>query len=137
MLMKLTHFQRRTSNRLRLASLLAAMMVAVLWLLNLPFYSGSRIGSLGSWRLEHGRFTLNWGRPSTESFYIAINSEPVRWKAEFTHYSPGEWQIVVPLWVVGALALGAAGTFWRLERRACALQQAAHQPPVVNPPAPP
>lgn len=128
---------RRTFRRLRLASLALVLFVAVLWFLNLPFYSGSRISSLGSWRLEHGRFTLNWGRPSTESFYIAINSEPVRWKAEFTHYSPGEWQIVVPLWVVGALALVAAGTFWRLERRAGAPLQAAHRPPVVNPPAPP
>lgn len=135
--MKSSPTKRRTFKHLKLASLAVSLLIAVLWLLNLPFYSGSRISSLGSWRLEHGRFTLNWGRPSTESFYIAINSEPVRWKAEFTHYSPGEWQIVVPLWVAGALALVAAGTFRRLERRAGALPQAAHQPPVVNPPAPP
>ena len=62
-------------------------------------------------RAGDGSFTLNWGRPSTESFYIAINSEPLRWKPEFAHDSPGKWQIVVPLWVVGAVALVAAGTF--------------------------
>lgn len=135
--MKSSPMKRLIFKRLKLTSLAVSLLIAVLWRVNLPFYSGSCISSRGSWRLEHGRFTLNWGRPSTESVYIAINSESVRWKAEFTHYSPGEWQIVVPLWVVGAVALVAAGTFWRLERRAGALPQAAHRPPVVNPSAPP
>lgn len=54
-------------HRFTLAFLIVAALMFLLWLLNRPFYAGSRIASIGSWRLEHGRLTLNWGRPSTES----------------------------------------------------------------------
>lgn len=131
------HAPRTTLRRIKLASLIVAALVLAFWLLNRPFYAGSRIGSIGSWRLEHGRLTLRWGRPSTESFYIAINSEPVRWAAEFTRFSPGEWQIVLPLWIAEAMTLGLAGVARRLERRAARPPQVSSSPPVVNPPAPP
>ncbi len=76
--MKSSPTKRLIFKRLKLTSLAVSLLIAVLWRVNLPFYSGSCISSRGSWRLEHGRFTLNWGRPSTESFYIAINPEPLR-----------------------------------------------------------
>lgn len=131
------HTRCASLHRVKLASLITAALVLALWLLNRPFYAGSRIASIGSWRLEHGRLTVNWGRPSTESFYIAINSEPVRWAAEFTSYTPGEWQIVMPLWIPELMALGLAGVAWRLECRAARPPHARSSPPVVNPPAPP
>ena len=124
-------------HRFTLAFLIVAALMLLLWLLNRPFYAGSRIASIGSWRLEHGRLTLNWGRPSTESFYIAINSEPVRWAAEFTPYSPGDWRIVVPLWLPMAASLALAGVCWRWQRRASRPPAAGSPPPVVNPSAPP
>lgn len=128
---------RTAPRRIKFAALAAAALVLVVWLLNRPFYAGSRIGTLGSWRLEHGRLTLDWGRPSTESFYIAINSETVRWAAEFTHDSPGAWRVVAPLWIAGAMALALAAVCWRLERRGSRPPEGRRSPPVVNPPAPP
>ncbi|MBK8099379.1 MAG: hypothetical protein IPK26_19905 [Planctomycetes bacterium] len=75
-----------------------AMLCALAMLLSLPFYSGCS-GRHLQCRVEHGRIGLGYrqieGNP--ESFYVAINSEGLRFLPEVT--TGGGIQMQVPLWL--------------------------------------
>ncbi|MEX2219112.1 MAG: hypothetical protein WD749_10175 [Phycisphaerales bacterium] len=98
------------------ATLLAAA-VLLLWAANVPFYSGSDLGPNWGWRMEHGRITLN--RHATpqnpESFYIAPNSEALRWGFGGRYGSSG-WSVTIPLWAIFLPTAAAAALLWRRPR---------------------
>jgi hypothetical protein len=95
-----------------------AAAIALLWLLNIPFYSGASVGEHTSWRLEHGRVTVRRTefarRP--RHFYVAPNSEGLRWSAEFRSFSSGAWSVALPLWWLILPCVVGAG--WIERRRA-------------------
>ncbi len=75
-------------------------VVVLLYAANLPLYSGSRIGAVGSWRMEHGRMTLSrLPFPSSESFYVAINTEGLRFRPSCRLAAWDDWAFTLPLWV--------------------------------------
>ncbi len=94
-----------------------AAVLALLWLLNLPFYSGSKLGAGMSWRMEHGRLTVrrSTSAPSTSSFYIANNSEGMRWSPQFRAGDWGHWSVTLPLWIGFVMCVG--GCVWIETRR--------------------
>lgn len=97
-----------------------SVLLAALYVLSVPFYSGSSVGSRLCWRMEHGRLKVEC-RPrgrNPESFYIAINSEGLRFAPDWHVYSAGNWFFNVPLWVpLGASVVGSAGLFFVTRRR--------------------
>ena len=108
-------------RRLRIVAWLpAAVIVALLYIANLPFYAGSSVGRRLSWRMEHGRLRVDF-RPAgwaTENFFIAINSEGLKFKPEWRVYSAGHWLVIVPLWLpLGVCVLGSAWHFVATHRR--------------------
>lgn len=87
-----------------------------MYVLSIPLYAGSGIGSDYSWRLEHGRFSFerNPGLAS-ESFFIAPNSEGLRFQPAWNSFGGGGFTVSIPLWMpllffggLGALVMGAA-----------------------------
>jgi hypothetical protein len=101
----------------------AATLVALLYIASVPFYAGSSIGSRLNWRMEHGRLRIDF-RPAgwiTQYFFIAINSEGLKFAPEWRFYSAGHWLVVVPLWIpLGPCVLGSAGLFVATRRRSAA-----------------
>lgn len=86
----------------------------LLLLLDLAFYSGASLGSHVHWRLEHGRLTVKATSIAfRESFYVAINSEELRWRPEGQFSSWQDWTITIPLWaaavVFSSIFLSATG----------------------------
>lgn len=76
------------------------------------------MGSRLAWRLEHGRLTIKCHPPQNpESFYVAINSEGLRWAWDGTFTGVGDWMLCVPLWAFLAVALGWAVWAWRGKHR--------------------
>lgn len=98
----------------------ASALLCGLYVLSVPLYSGSSVGSRMSWRMEHGRLKVEC-RPAgrnPESFYIAGNSEGLRFAPDWHVYSAGDWFFNVPLWVpLGACVLGSAGLFFAMRKR--------------------
>ena len=77
-----------------------SVLLLLLWAANLPFYSGSSVGSPLAWRMEHGRIKVAcspWGL--NESFYIAANSEGLRFAPKWRVYSYNDWMVNIPLWM--------------------------------------
>ncbi len=109
----------RTRRRwLAWSGLACTLLFALLWALNVPFYAGSRIGSIGAWRLEHGRFTLSRVPfPSTEAFYIAPNSEGPRFLPDWRFFARSDGSASVPLWIPLAIVAAIMGREWRRPRR--------------------
>ena len=92
----------------------ASVLLAVLYFLNMPFYSGSSVGSHFAWRMEHGRMRVGC-KPAIhqESFYIDINSEGLKFAPEWQVWSWNDWMLNVPLWVpLGASVVGSAVLFF-------------------------
>lgn len=109
---------------LRIAAWLAALAtqsIAILYIANIPFYAGSTIGSRLSWRMEHGRFRLECKPPprNPESFYIANNSEGLRFAPDWHIYSAGDWFFKVPLWVPLGASVLATVVLFAMTRRRC------------------
>lgn len=53
----------------RWAATLLSVVLVLLYVANLPFSSGSRIGATGMWRMEHGRLRVERTvGESTETF---------------------------------------------------------------------
>ncbi|GMV26318.1 MAG: hypothetical protein AMXMBFR58_23490 [Phycisphaerae bacterium] len=101
-------------------------LLVILQLACLPFYSGSSITRNLSWRLEHGRLTLKRSPVDhTESFYIAGNSEGLRWRSEFKRFGPGDFRLTVPLWMPLALMATWSVVAW--------LPRTAAPPPPAEP----
>lgn len=90
-------------------------MVA-LYVLSLPYYAGSTIGSRFAWRLEHGRLTLGPCPPHTEAFYIALNSEGLRFAPAYRFDDWNAWQATLPLWM--PLLAAAVWSLWAWRVRA-------------------
>lgn len=87
-----------------------------------PFYAGGPIGRAGSpmaWRLEHGRMTVRYFSGGLrETFFVANNTEALRWGDEWSG-GGGSWSGTVPLWWVwGSGGALAAGLWWRGRRTA-------------------
>jgi hypothetical protein len=108
----------RTRAFNRYPALLLTILLLTLFLANLPFYSGSTLGPTLSWRMEHARLTIQ-RRPSQnpESFYIAPNSEGLRWGWDFHYNAPKDWFIRVPLWTPILLSLAWTIYAWFPRRR--------------------
>jgi hypothetical protein len=67
--------------------------------------------------MEHGRLKIKVSSVShTENFYIAPNSEGLRFSPEWHFYGWGDWDINVPLWAPLLLCLVWAADAWRGER---------------------
>jgi hypothetical protein len=99
---------------------ISALLLLLLFLANVPFYSGSSIGSHFSWRMEHGRIALHASSsPVHESFYIALNSEGVHFTPEWRADSLTDWRINIPLWMPLLLTVVISAAAWRrwLRRR--------------------
>lgn len=106
---------RGTLFRLCIVSL---PLLVLLYALCLPFYSGSSIGGHLAWRLEHGRMTVR-AREATsrEEFYVAPNSEGLRFMPELEFGSLVDWGITIPLWVP-VLGAGVGAWIFRPRRKA-------------------
>jgi len=103
---------RATLKRwVRRLALSGAIVLGLLWVLNLPYYSGAG-GPQWRWRMEHGRLKIEHrSEPiSPETFYIAPNSEGLRFNPEFDFHG-GDWSVVVPLWIpfVACLVVAVRG----------------------------
>lgn len=103
--------RRRIARWLWVGVLLALLALQVL---SLPFYAGSSLGSRLAWRLEHGRMTVTCNPPQNgERFYVAINSEGLRWRWDARFSGVDQWMVCVPLWVPILAAAGCAAWTWR------------------------
>lgn len=85
------------------------LLLAGVQILSVPFYAGSRIGGWGAWRLENGRLTI-WRRAggTSESFFIANNTEGLRFMPMAQLWSLREWRVVIPVWMP-LVAAGVGG----------------------------
>ena len=81
------------------------VLLALLLLANVPFYAGSTVGAHHSWRMEHGRITLERKTSQNpQGFWIAPNAEGLRWAVEVKTWDSGEWRVTLPLWIPLAVA---------------------------------
>lgn len=94
------------------------LALLILYFLNMPFYSGSALPFNCMWRMEHGRFKIARTQSgSTESFYIAVNNEGLKFFPECRVFSRSDWMFNIPLWVP-VLGIGAwTSVGWVLHRR--------------------
>lgn len=85
-----------------------AATALLLYPVNLAVYSGWGAGGF-SWRLEHGRLRVTCSkREVRETFYVAPNSEALRFAPEGRWHGIGDWEVQIPLWLpAAALLLGA------------------------------
>jgi hypothetical protein len=103
--------RRRVS---RWAAALVTAAVLLVYAANVPFYSGSALGSEFSWRMEHGRLTLKRSPVTAdESFYVANNTEGLRFGFDSDYWRAGDWRVTIPLWAPLLLAVGWAAWAWR------------------------
>lgn len=106
---------RRHGRLSRSTALGVAAGVLLVYIANVPFYSGSTLGRGFGWRMEQGRLTVSRapGR-NPESFYVAANSAGLlRWSPAWRVGSRGHWSVTIPLYVPLALAAGWAIQAWR------------------------
>ena len=102
----------------RWGATLAALLLLLLYVANLPFYAGSSIGPRFTWRMEHGRLALEASTaPRRESFYIAPNSEGLHFVPEWRVNSLSDWRINIPLWIPLIALIAIAIAAWRITLR--------------------
>ena len=105
----MTSAEAAWARRTRRAAALLTLALALLLALNLPFYAGSNVGARHAWRMEHGRLTLqSRERVRQDGFWLAGNTEGLRFAHEWHRWPTGEWELVVPLW----MPLAAAVVLW-------------------------
>lgn len=105
-MLKCPFTRRNLSQFLRWGGACISLGLVILYVLSVPFYSGSALPLKCAWRLEHG--CLKFERKSagtTESFYIAINSEGLRFLPECRVFNSPDWMVNIPLWIP-LLAIG-------------------------------
>lgn len=105
------------------------ILLLMLYALNMPFYSGAGITARLHWRMEHGRLTVERTVAHRESFYIAINSEGLRFRPRWRYGSWDAWSVTIPLWAPLGLAAGWCAWVWWPRRlphacRACGYSRA-------------
>ena len=111
-------WKRRFRKFSRIGSICVLIALMLLQVLSLPLYAGSSIGPSFSWRLEHGRLSIaRHVATNLESFYVAPNSEGLKWKPRWESRGAGDWRLVVPLWVMFGATAGWAAWAWRREKR--------------------
>lgn len=93
-------------RRTRWVAILILLTLVLLYAANVPFYSGSTLGGSLSWRMEHGRLTID-RRPqrNRETFYIAPNSEGLRWSPAWRWHGGWSWMVRIPLWMPLGLSI--------------------------------
>jgi hypothetical protein len=97
-----------SAPRLRARRVATGLTVALLLLLaaNVPFYAGSTPVDGFSWRMESGRLEL-WrsDTKSAKSFWVAGNTEGLKWAPRVRIHGTDNWRLLLPLWIplVGAL----------------------------------
>ncbi len=108
----------RLSPCIRWGGLGITILLSVLYVLNVPFYSGSALPLNFAWRMEHGRIKLErTPTGSTETFYVAINNEGLKFRPEFRLFSAADWMLNVPLWIP-LLGIGSwTVRKWAIHRR--------------------
>lgn len=98
----------------RWTAVIAVVLLIMLYVANLPFYSGASLTPHFSWRMEHGRLRLECSSVAhTESFYVALNSEGLRWAPQVSLHSLGNWMVNIPIWIALLPAIAWAFTAWR------------------------
>jgi hypothetical protein len=105
----------------RLARWLAAAVLALLALIyvaNVPLYSGASVGEQFAWRMEHGRLTLKRSPVTAhETFYVEFNTEGLRFAFDGDWEGAGDWCVTIPLWGPLLLAGGWVAWAWRPSRK--------------------
>lgn len=92
----------------------AGAICVVLQIASIPLYAGSALGAGLSWRFEHGRLTITKSRmPSREGFFIAFNSEGLRFLPAMVVRALGDWSITIPIWMPLAACAGGAFVCFR------------------------
>jgi len=95
--------------------IVATLVLIALYPLNCLFYAGSSVGDF-KWRLEHGRVRVRHSPAIREqSFYVAINSGPLRFGLSWRWNSTSDWTLFLPLWL--PLMIVAVPTLWARARR--------------------
>ena len=96
-----------------------SVLLCVLYFLNMPFYSGSTLTTWCAWRMEHGRMKVEVRASgvANENFYIAINSEGLRFKPELRVSRWDDWMVNVPLWMPVLASTGGSAWLFRASRR--------------------
>ncbi len=111
--------RRRWSRRFAYLGVVACLLTVLLWAANVPFYSGWGRAHFG-WRMEHGRIKVEWSdepRLGRESFYIAGNSEGLRWWPKWRLYSWTDGYVNVPLWMILIGEIGMTSWLFVRSRR--------------------
>ncbi len=68
--------------------------------------------------MEHGRIRLvHSPRVARESFYVAINSEGLRFRPEWRFYDRSNWYVNVPLWLPLGVVVVVTTCAWFVRRR--------------------
>lgn len=96
--------EQRSRRRFQ-GSAATTLLLGILLLLNLPLYAGCSVTPFASWRMEHGRLGLSFHPELTQetTFYIAPNSEGLRWVPELAGHGGG-FELQLPLWILVAAA---------------------------------
>lgn len=120
------------SRVVRYGAPLVGLVLLLLIGLCLPFYAGSTIHASpgagdaqssgawrASWRLEHGRLNIRClpdpviSVQMYEPFWVAPNSEGLRWAPSGDLNGLRDWSLTIPLWMPLAVLVGLAGAGWR------------------------
>ncbi|MFT7463515.1 MAG: hypothetical protein ACI9EF_001859 [Pseudohongiellaceae bacterium] len=106
---------QRRPHRAGKAGAYCTLGIVCVLLLNTVVYAGASLGNF-RWRLEHGRLLLQVAQNiglSPEAFFVAPNSEPLRFTINGDWSGMSSWWIALPLWVPFVFAAG----WWIRSRR--------------------
>jgi hypothetical protein len=110
-----------SAHRVRARRASTGLSVALLLLLaaNVPFYAGSTPMEGFSWRMESGRLEL-WrsDTKAPKSFWVAGNTEGLKWVPRVRIHGADDWRLVLPLWIPLLGALAWCAWSWRPPRDA-------------------
>jgi hypothetical protein len=114
------------SGRTRWFAAAVVALVAALYVASLPLYAGQSFEGGLSWRMEHGRVTIE-RRPEgrAKPFWADLNSEGLRWSADWRRGGPADWALTIPLWIPFALSAAWCALSWRRRSRVSGRTSAA------------
>jgi ribosomal protein L37E len=104
---------RRQSRLHRYGSLVFIIGLLLLQIASLPFYAGAS-GRWFRWRFEHGCLTIArspW--LANESFYIAMNTEGLRWTPHARISGVRDWELCIPVWIPLVTSVAWCVLAWR------------------------
>jgi hypothetical protein len=92
---------------------LSAALLALL-ALNVPFYAGGTPVEGFRWRMEHGCLSLlRSDVVRLQSFWVAGNTEGLRWTPRVRIHDSDHWRVILPLWMPLVAALAWCAWSWR------------------------